>query len=660
MGIFATGPINGVRDIVFQNGYMYVISTYTNQVLQYNATTGAYLGVFIASGSGGLSGSQFMSFGPDGNLYVTSSNGVLRYNGTTGAFLGTFVANGSGGLSGAAGIAFDPSGSYFYVASSGSGQVLKYNAQTGAYVGVAASGLSSPSDVKFGADGLLYVLDQGGNRIERFTESGTYVDDYVPLGSAGLSIWNWMNFGPNGDLYVDSSSSNQIYQFGTENEALFTVSLSAPFAEPVTVNYATADGTAVSTGTKPNYTATSGTLTFAPGVTTQTIRVPLLDSGSQMTPLTFTVNLSSPQLATLAQSQGTATIAPSDQKAKFFVVNGASSSNGGTNTAFKYQASGAEQAPYGLSVTTANPDLSPRGVAANAAGTMEWVVDANKNVYVYSPSGTLLGSWSAGGLSSSAQLTGITTNGTDIWLVDSYSDKVYKFTGAASRLSGSQNAASNFSLSVHGHSGNGNPQDLVTDGTSFWVVDGTAHMVFKYTLSGSLLGSWSIDPADTHPTGITINPNNVSDIWIVDSGTDKVYQYIGAASRTSGSQNAGATFALAAGNTNPQGIADPPTADMLLTPAAVSGPSNGQGMIVPSSTSVSTNGPPLSAADHVFANFALLLTDARNAYQSELSSVAAMWQSIDALALQPLDALLSLEAGAMGLSKETMSHGQAG
>src|SRR5262249_49375827 len=45
-------------------------------------------------------------------------------------------------------------------------------------------------------------------------------------------------------------------------------------------------------------------------------------------------------------------------------------------------------------------------------------------------------------------------------------------------------------------------------------------------------------------------------------------QYTGAAGRTSGSQNATATFALAAGNTNPQGIADPPPADMLLTPAA--------------------------------------------------------------------------------------------
>ena len=211
------------------------------------------------------------------------------------------------------------------------------------------------------------------------------------------------------------------------------------------MSYATADGTAIA-GT--NYTATSGTLTFPAGIITETIRVPILDSGSQTTPLTFTVNLSNPQLATLAQSQGTGTIQPSDQAAKFYVVNDATSSLGGTNTAFKYQASGTAQAPFHLSLN----DLTPMGVAANAAGTTEWVVDANKNVYVYSPGGTLLGSWSAGGLSSSAQLTGIATNGTDIWLVDSYADKVYKYTGAASRLSGSQSAASSFAL-VSGKSG---------------------------------------------------------------------------------------------------------------------------------------------------------------------------------------------------------------
>jgi hypothetical protein len=273
------------------------------------------------------------------------------------------------------------------------------------------------------------------------------------------------------------------------------------------------------------------------------------------------------------------------------VVNDATPTIGGTNTAYKYQPSGTALAPYGLSLN----DLTPMGIAANAAGTMEWVVDANLNVYVYSPGGALLGSWAAGGMPSGAQVTGIATNGTDIWLLDPPLAKVYKYTGAASRLSGSQSAASSFSL-VGGKSGNTNPQDLVTDGTSFWVVDGSALKVFEYTLSGSSLGSWKLDPADTHPTGITINPSNVSDIWIVDSGTLKVYDYTAAASRTSGSQAAAATFALAAGDTNPQGIADPPPADMLLTPAAA--PVNAAPSVEPLTLPAA---PSLTGQDALFA-----------------------------------------------------------
>ena len=555
------GLTPGTRDPLFRAGYLYVASNYTNQVLRFDASTGAFVDVFVAAGT---VSPIAQAFGPDGNLYVAdaTSGGVVRYNGATGQSMGTFIAAGSGGLSSPVALTFDPTGSSLYVASSGSNQVLKYNAQTGGFVGVAASaGLSGPWDVKFGPDGLMYVLGRGNNRILRYNPSGVYVDDFVPAGSGGMNSLSHMAFGPDGDLYVSGNSGapggSQIWRFGTENEALYTVTNTTASTLPLTVNYATADSTALA---GRDYTATTGALTFAPGVTSETIRVPILDDGIVQSGLSFTLTLSNPLAATLSRSQGTGTITDSDAAAKFYVVNDATSSLGGTNTTYKYQASGTQQAPYGLSLI----DLDPRGIAANAAGTTEWVVDANKNVYVYSPGGALLGSWSAGGLSSSARLTGIATNGTDVWLVDSYTDKVYKYTGAASRLSGSQSAASSFNL-TGGRNGDTNPQDIVTDGTSFWVVDGTRLKVFKYTLSGSSLGSWAIDAANTHPTGITINPNNVSDVWIVDNGTDKVYQYIGAAGRTSGSQSAGATFALAAGNTNPQGIADPPT------PALVAG-----------------------------------------------------------------------------------------
>ena len=103
------------------------------------------------------------------------------------------------------------------------------------------------------------------------------------------------------------------------------------------------------------------------------------------------------------------------------------------------------------------------------------------------------------------------------------------------------------------------PNQEAADGTSIWVVNaGSSDKVFKYTLAGALLGSWTIDAGNANPTGITLDPTSVNHLWIVDSGTDWVYRYDDAASRTSGSQSAAAIFALASGNTNPQGIADPP------------------------------------------------------------------------------------------------------
>jgi hypothetical protein len=114
---------------------------------------------------------------------------------------------------------------------------------------------------------------------------------------------------------------------------------------------------------------------------------------------------------------------------------------------------------------------------------------------------------------------------------------------------------------------NRSPKDIVTDGASLWVVnDSTTDKVFKYTTAGALVSSWTITTVGaTSPTGITIDPATVSNIWIVDSGTDRVYQYNSAATLANGSSKAAdVSFALAVGNTNPQGIADPPAPGSLL------------------------------------------------------------------------------------------------
>src|SRR5581483_8422445 len=68
----------------------------------------------------------------------------------------------------------------------------------------------------------------------------------------------------------------------------FAVTLSAPSANTVTVDYATFDGSATAPG---DYAATSGTLTFSPGQTAKQIVVAVTGDTTVETSETFTVNL---------------------------------------------------------------------------------------------------------------------------------------------------------------------------------------------------------------------------------------------------------------------------------------------------------------------------------------------------------------------------------
>ncbi|MCP3957147.1 MAG: autotransporter domain-containing protein [bacterium] len=92
--------------------------------------------------------------------------------------------------------------------------------------------------------------------------------------------------------------------------ATFTVSLTAPSGGGVTVDFATADGTA--TTTAADYQPASGTLSFGAGQSTATVAVTVNGDTGVEADETFVVNLSSPVNATLADSQGQGTILNDD------------------------------------------------------------------------------------------------------------------------------------------------------------------------------------------------------------------------------------------------------------------------------------------------------------------------------------------------------------
>lgn len=77
----------------------------------------------------------------------------------------------------------------------------------------------------------------------------------------------------------------------------YTVSLTSPTTNTVTVHYATGDGSAVAGG---NYTTTTGTLTFNPGVTTQVVPVTILPATIKTSDLYYYLYLSAPTNAQVA------------------------------------------------------------------------------------------------------------------------------------------------------------------------------------------------------------------------------------------------------------------------------------------------------------------------------------------------------------------------
>ena len=94
-----------------------------------------------------------------------------------------------------------------------------------------------------------------------------------------------------------------------DGEMAFAVRLSVPSSQTVTVEYATADGTALA-GT--DYEETTGTLIFSAETTVQTIRVPIIDDDLDEVAEAFTVALSNPSNATIEDGEATSVITDND------------------------------------------------------------------------------------------------------------------------------------------------------------------------------------------------------------------------------------------------------------------------------------------------------------------------------------------------------------
>src|SRR4029079_16734710 len=135
--------------------------------------------------------------------------------------------------------------------------------------------------------------------------------------------------------------------------ANFTVTLTGSTTLPVTVSYATADGTG---RTGVDYQSATGTLTFASGESTKSIVVQVIGNTVKQSDRTFLVNLSGAVQATIGDGQGTGTI-KDDDTAPVLSINDAmvNEGNSGTTPAnFTVTLTGATALPVPVNYATAD------------------------------------------------------------------------------------------------------------------------------------------------------------------------------------------------------------------------------------------------------------------------------------------------------------------
>src|SRR5437667_174097 len=158
---------------------------------------------------------------------------------------------------------------------------------------------------------------------------------------------------------------------GTTN-AVLTVSLSAASAQTVTVNYATANGTALA---DTDYVSTNGTLTFLPGQTSQTITVAVLGDVLDELDQTILVNLTAATNATISYGQGVVMIVDDDAAPvlSIYHVRGVESNSGTTNAVLTVSLSAATAQTVTVNFATANGTATSGADYVSTNGTLTFL-----------------------------------------------------------------------------------------------------------------------------------------------------------------------------------------------------------------------------------------------------------------------------------------------
>ncbi|ADI29102.1 retention module-containing protein [Methylotenera versatilis] len=390
-------------------------------------------------------------------------------------------------------------------------------------------------------------------------------------------------------------SINDVSAYENVGTRVFTVTLSNASYQTVTVNYATSNGTAT-TGNS-DYTATSGTLTFAPGETTKTITVTVINDAVNEADETFNVNLSAATNATISDNLGVGTILNDDATVRPVIDLDANNSSGatGNNFARTYteNAAGVSIADTDVTITDAdsanmvsatitltNPyagdvlsfGAMPAGITATLSGNVVTLTgSATKANYLTAIQAVTYSSTSDNPYTGAARTITVTVNdgignsntATTTVTVTAVND------APVLDLDGNNSTAAGTAYATTFSTVTSNPVAIADTDITITDPDSTAITGATITLSATNRQGADVLVAGTLPSGITATVYNSATGVITLSGTATLAQYQAAIRAISFDTSSTSTLARSVSVVVTDGITNSNTAITTITSVAV-------------------------------------------------------------------------------------------
>jgi streptogramin lyase len=212
LSLLALVPLAATADC---SSRLLVSGYFSNNVHVYDACSGAF--ERLLDDQGRLTGPQAIRRGPDGLVYVASegTGKVLRYRADTLAFVDSFI-NESPNYH-PLGLDFGPDGD-LYVAGFDANKVNRYDGHNGQFkatVVTTANGIRGPEvGTVFGPDGRLYVPGYYTSNVVRYDPASGTVGDAIGATSGALKRPRGILFEPGGSTFlVGSENTGKIQRF---------------------------------------------------------------------------------------------------------------------------------------------------------------------------------------------------------------------------------------------------------------------------------------------------------------------------------------------------------------------------------------------------------------------------------------------------------------